>query len=148
MIIDKIDNSGLYAHLSDSLSKAFAFLHETDLATLAPGKHEIDGDEVFALILEYETKEQAACKLESHFRYIDLQYIITGTEYMGLCPLTGQKPVVENRKDDYAFYESEVSLMRFEPGMFAIFFPEDLHMTSIQIDAPSALKKVVVKVKL
>ncbi len=148
MIIDKIDNSGLYAHLSDSFSKAFTFLQETDLTTLAPGKHEIDGEDVFALILEYETKEQAACKLESHFRYIDLQYIISGTEYMGLCQLADQKPVVESRKDDYAFYESEVSLMRFEPGMFAIFFPEDLHMTSIQADAPSVLKKVVVKVKL
>jgi len=50
-------------------------------------------------------------------------------------------------EQDYALYGGDVSYLRLEQGMFAIFFPEDLHMPGIDHVA-SPVIKVVVKVKV
>ena len=34
------------------------------------GKYEIKGDEVFAILQSYDTKEEADCKLEAHKKYV------------------------------------------------------------------------------
>lgn len=73
MVIDKIENSNPYAGLSNNIAKAFAFIKETDLLSIAVGKHEIDNSDIFANVMEYDTKEESEGKLESHFKYIDIQ---------------------------------------------------------------------------
>lgn len=62
MVIDKIENSKLYECLSERITKAFAFINETDLSSIALGKYEIDKDDIFALVQEYETKDKSECK--------------------------------------------------------------------------------------
>ena len=57
MVIDKIDNYKLYTSLSERIAKAFAYINKTDLLQIDPGKYEIDGDNIFALIQEYDTKD-------------------------------------------------------------------------------------------
>src|SRR5687767_9107304 len=42
--------------------KAFAYLKETDLASLKPGKYPIDGENVFATVTEGPTKEMDQTK--------------------------------------------------------------------------------------
>src|SRR5215212_8148883 len=68
--------------------KAFAFLKEQDLNALSKGKHAIDGENVFATIQEAATKDFDSTKWESHRKYIDLQYVVSGEERMGVCPVT------------------------------------------------------------
>lgn len=148
MVIDKIEHSKLYACLSDKIAKAFAFINETDLSSIASGKYEIDKDDIFALVQEYDTKDKSECKLEGHTKYIDVQYIISGVELIGVRPLKNQIPVTKNNEDDYAFYEGDSDLIRVDTGMFAIFFPEDLHMPCIKLNQSSRVKKVVVKVRI
>ncbi len=148
MIIDNIKNADLYRSMSERIAKAFDYIVQTDFSDLPTGRHEIEGDDIFALVLEYETKVEDLCKIEAHYKYIDLQYIISGEEYMGLAQLTNQIPVVKNEEHDYAFYETEVSMMKFVPDMFALYFPNDLHETSIMVNAPAPIRKVVVKIRL
>lgn len=148
MVIDKIENSQLYACLSEKIAKAFAYINETDLSSIATGKYEIDKDDIFALVQEYDTKNRSECKLEGHIRYIDVQYIISGLELIGVKPLIDQLPVTKNDEDDYAFYDGDPDFIRLDTGMFAIFFPEDLHMPCIKFNQISRVKKVVVKVRI
>lgn len=148
MVIDKIENFKLYECLSERIAKAFTFINETDLSAIALGKYEIDKDDIFALVQEYDTKDENECKLEGHSRYIDVQYIISGVELIGVRLLKEQKPVTKNEENDYTFYEGDSDLIRIDKGMFAIFFPEDLHMPCIKSDQRSRVKKVVVKVKI
>lgn len=66
MILDTLDNYHLYQSVNERIAKGFEFLHNTDLDAIPSGKHDIDGDTIFALVQEYQTKPLAECKLESH----------------------------------------------------------------------------------
>jgi YhcH/YjgK/YiaL family protein len=148
MVIDKIENYRLYSKLTKRLAKGFEFITNTDLGIIEPGKYQIDNDDIFAIVQEYDTKEEKECVLEGHHKYIDIQYIISGVEFMGFTPLTNQVSVEENLEKDYTFYEGNTSLLRVEEGMFTLFFPEDLHRPGVKADQISKVKKVVVKVKI
>ncbi len=148
MVLDKIENSKLYAGLSEKIAKAFAYINETDLHSFAPGRYEIDNGDIFALIQEYDTKEKSDCKLEGHKRFIDVQYIISGAELIGITQLKNQIPTEKNDEDDYAFYECATDFIKLDAGMFAIFFPEDLHKPCIKLNQISRIKKIVIKVKI
>lgn len=148
MIIDKIENYKLYEGLSKRISKAFKYIVDTDLLNTESGRYEIEGDEIFAMVQSYDTKKLSEAKLEGHFKYIDIQYVITGVENMGCTPMRNQAIVSMNEDDDYAFYEGAAPLFKVEAGMFTVFFPEDLHMPCIECDNMSEVKKVVVKVKV
>jgi YhcH/YjgK/YiaL family protein len=148
MVIDKIENYRLYSTLTKRLAKGFEFINNTDLITIAPGKYEIDNDNLFAIVQEYDTKEEEDSVLEGHHNYIDIQYVIQGVELMGFTPLTNQEVVEENLEKDYTFYKGETSMLRVEAGMFTLFFPEDLHRPGVKAGQISKVKKVVVKVKI
>lgn len=148
MIIDKIENQGLYTHISKRLAKGFEFINKSNLETIAPGTHEIDNKEVFAIVMEYDTKEVKDCVLEGHTKYIDIQYIIEGVELMGVTTKKDQKIVTSDVAKDYTFYEGETSLVSIGAGMFTVFFPDDLHMPCIQAGKSSRVKKIVVKVQV
>ena len=148
MVFDKIENSKLYTSLSEDIAKGLAFIVENDLAQLEPGKYEIDKDNVLAIVQEYETKDEPDGKLEGHFQHIDIQYMIEGEERMGIKHLKDQIPYEKNMDKDVAFYKDDCSFIKAEKGMFAIFYPEDLHMPCINSDTSSQVKKLVIKIKV
>ena len=149
MIIDKIENINTYKNLSNRLSKAFDYIINTDLKNTAPGKYDIDGENIFALINEYQTKPESEGKLEAHRKYIDVQYVIAGEELMGYAPF-GTQTVLEPYKDenDVIFYNGEKSFTKVAAGMFAIFFPSDVHMPGINAGKTIKVKKMVIKVRI
>ena len=149
MIIDKLSNSHLYSGLGESINKAFAYLKETDFSKMEIGKYEIDGDNIFALVNEYNTKDATEGKLEAHKRYIDLQFVAKGSELMGYAPLENQKVIDEyNEQNDIFFFSGKKSFTLVDEGMFAIFFPTDVHLPGIKVNEKSFVKKVVIKVKV
>ncbi len=98
------------------------------------------------MISEYETKTESEGKLEAHRKYIDVQYVIEGEELMGYAPL-GNQQILEPYKEenDIIFYTVEKSFTKVSAGMFAIFFPTDVHMPGICVEKMSAVKKLVIK---
>jgi YhcH/YjgK/YiaL family protein len=68
---------------------------------------------------------------------------------MGYAPL-GEQEILEPYKEenDIIFYKGEKVFIKVPEGMFAIFFPEDVHMPGIQIEKKSPIKKLVIKVKV
>ena len=149
MIIDNLENAGLYSDIHEYFTKAFEFLQETDLENTESGKYVLEGDKVFAMVQEYNSRDILDCKLEAHRKYIDIQYIISGKEYIGIDHLKDQKSKEgydENK--DVIFFQADPSLVKMEAGMFAIFFPHDLHMPCVKIGKPEKVKKVVVKVQV
>jgi YhcH/YjgK/YiaL family protein len=148
MILDTIANCHLYLSINERIAKGFDYLRTTDLDSLPCGKHDIDGDTIFALVQEYQTKPIAECKLESHKKYIDIQYVIRGEEMMGITTQNNQTILEQNLEKDYTFYEGTTSLIRVSKGMFTIFFPDDLHQPCVQTETVLEVKKVVIKVMI
>ena len=149
MIIDNLDNAAYYNSLGENIAKALSYLKSTDFTQLETGKYEIEGDEIFALVSEYQTKHARDEKLEAHKKYIDVQYIVSGAELMGCSTFTGQQPSKEyDESRDFMLYDEQPDFfVKVTAGMFTIFYPTDLHMPSIEVGEPSAIKKVVMKVR-
>lgn len=131
--------------------KAFAFLKNTDLKALEVKKHELDGDNLFALVSEYMTKNEEDAKFEAHKKYVDIQYVISGSEQMSITPVTKKGEVLtpyDETKDLEFMTVSESSHYIATPEKFFLFFPSDLHRPSVKVGENAQVKKVVVKVKL
>jgi YhcH/YjgK/YiaL family protein len=149
MILDNIKNASLYYNLSERIQLGLKYLQETDLSKLEPGKYEIDGTNVYAAVSSYDTRTMDLVKWEAHKKYIDIQYIIEGTEKMGYSYITEMNsPTEYNETKDVLFYQGNGDFVTVKSGNFAIFFPEDVHAPNMAVDTPSAVKKVVVKVAL
>jgi YhcH/YjgK/YiaL family protein len=149
MILDKLENADLYSGISENLKKGFEFLKNNNLSTFETGRYEIDGNEVYAMISEYESKAPQDCKPEAHQIYTDIQYIVSGREAIGFATLNGQRCIAEHNHDkDIAFFSGKTTPLTLESGMFAVFFPQDIHRPCMRIEGPEKVKKVVVKFKL
>ena len=61
--------------LSVVLQTGLLFLKNTDVVNLSLGRHDIDGDHIFALVSEYEVEPKENRRPESHEKYIDIQYV-------------------------------------------------------------------------
>lgn len=128
--------------------KAFAFLKNQDLNTIAKGKYPIDGDNVYASVTYDSTKDFNKTNWESHRKYIDLQYVIAGEERIGVAPISEAKVTNEyNEKRESANYITEGKFYSAKPGTFFIFFPSDVHRPGITPGGNKPVKKLVVKVK-
>ncbi|WP_026463034.1 YhcH/YjgK/YiaL family protein [Adhaeribacter aquaticus] len=151
MVLDKIENAHLYTSLGEGIAQAFKFITTTDFATAEPGKHEIDGDKVFAFVSEYDTKEITEGITEAHRKHLDVQFVYSGSEVFGYAPLKAQS-VTQDYDDekDLILFKADLSFNKLDAGMFAIFFPDDVHMPGVKLaqDTTSKVKKVVVKVRL
>ena len=147
MIIDHIDNYKNYENLGIKIALALTHISESDFNNKEPGRYDIDGDDIFVGVNDYNTKDASECRLEGHRKYIDVQYIANGSEIMGYAPLSGQEPIDEyNVKKDLMFFEGDASFVKLDKGMFAIFFPQDLHMPGT--GDGGAVRKIVVKIKI
>ena len=148
MIIDTLENADLYRSLGPRIASALDYLKTTDFTDLAPGKYPIDEDRLFAIVDDYQTIPGTEVELEGHRRYIDVQYLVSGSELIGYAPLLGQTPFREYDNDeDFVLYRGEASFVRLSAGMFAILYPHDLHMPCVG-EPPVAVRKVVVKVMI
>ena len=149
MILDKIENAKLYKGLNDRVDRALEYIGKTDLINIEEGKYEIDGDNIYALVNVYNTKERSECYLEAHRKYIDVQFVVKGSELFGYSPLESQKPhAIYNEEKDFELFNEEPVFIKFYSGMFAIFYPGDLHMPGIKSESPAEVKKVVIKVRI
>lgn len=152
MIFDLAQNLDFYKELGikGRYAKAVEFLKNTNLAGLTPGRHEIDGDEVFANVVEYITVPWNEAKYEAHKNYTDIQYVIDGTEIMTFAPVSELKVSVpyDSDKDVMFFDDSNPGLqVAAKAGQYMIFNPWDGHKPKAANGTPAPIKKVIVKIK-
>jgi biofilm protein TabA len=131
--------------------EAFNFLKVTDLDTIAPGKYNLDGNNVYVIVSDGPAKAMEDAKWENHRNYIDIQYVVRGKEKMGIAPLS--KATVTQAYDavkDIAFNsvpEKDSHYYDAEPGTFLIFFPQDAHRPGIKVEGSDTVRKVVIKIR-
>jgi YhcH/YjgK/YiaL family protein len=142
-----MENACLYAGLSSLLARAFDYIHSTDLSELAPGRYAIDGNNLFVMISEYTTKPEMQGAWEAHCTFIDLQYIIGGTEKIGFGPVGRMKKGVYDPEKDFLPLEGAGDYCTVHKGDFMVLWPDDAHMPGIANDSPTPVKKAVFKIR-
>lgn len=129
--------------------KAFAFMRDSDLANLKPGRHVIDGDNVYATVTEAPSKTFEKSAWESHRKYIDLQYVILGKEKIGVAAPSEAKVINPyDETKDVANYSARGEFYIADPDAFFLFFPDNLHRPNILVDGYDVVKKLVIKIKV
>lgn len=146
MIIDKLENIGMYASVNPLFAQAIEFLKSTDLNAHELGKVVLKEGELFVNFAAARPKTKDDAKIETHNNFIDIQIPLTGTELMGYMPRTDLAEAEYNVEKDVTFYPGHATdYLTVKPGMFAIFFPEDAHAPGV---TEVELKKVIVKVRV
>ena len=148
MIIDSLNGFERYWYAHKSFDKVYRFLKSHDLERMIEGRHEIDGDNIYATVSCGQGKQPEEAQLEAHDSYIDVQVLIEGDETMGWKDRS-------TCNDETASYDAGNDLILFEdmpdvyftlePKHVAVFFPHDAHAPMI---SNGVVKKIVVKVKL
>ncbi len=151
MILDNLTQWQRYTVLSPRFQPAFDFLHKFN-GQLPTGRHEIDGDHVYALVQKYTTKPAKDGQFEAHRKYIDVQYVHAGRETILWAPLASltQVNLPYREEQDAALFAlvPTATPLHLSAGQFTILFPEDGHVPCCLWDQPGEVLKVVVKVRV
>ena len=148
MIIDRVEYYNCYPY-GPVWNTAFEFLGSITSGA-EEKKYEIQGDDIYAMIASYNTKEPH--KFEAHREYVDIQCLLEGQEIIESTALNGLTvDMPYDPEKDVEFYvktDSRKIISHLMPGIFIAFFPHDAHMPGVSVgDFPEIVKKVVVKIK-
>lgn len=121
------------AFLHPALVRALEYLRSGACADpAAVGRHDILGDELYAIVSEICGSPSEEKPFERHERYIDIHYVLEGRETIGWLPLAeGGAPYTDElAASDYALFRpqgSEAYGIPLRAGQYAVMFPHDLH---------------------
>ena len=146
MIFDRIENINNYKGLG-RLYTALEFMAKTDFTQIPIGKYELDGDNIYYMVQQYDTNPDKTVA-EAHKKYIDIQYIVKGEEIIAVAPIQTEKKLVDAKEEkDVWHYECETQPVVLKDGDFMVLYPSDLHLPGKAVNEPSEVLKVVIKVK-
>ncbi len=139
-----------YNYLEKKFTAAYQWLRDTDLKSLPVGSYPIIEGMVTANVQEYTTFPPEEGSFETHEKFFDIQYMVTGREQFGVCKRDGLKVKERIEENDLIFYEEPAlsGTVLLEEGDLIVVAPEDAHKPRCQAGTPMAVKKVVVKVAL
>lgn len=160
MIVNKFTNSDNNIHLNAILKHIIDKVQQQDLYNIVLGRHTIEGfsaDDAFFVVMEYQTTPTSEHGPEFHQEYIDIQFIMSGSERCGWGIITDEERAVlatkyhYDRERDICFIsDNNISLSYFNLNTdeYYIFTPNTLHMPNLSVDTPTQVRKVVIKIKL
>lgn len=150
MLFSNITVAEKYNYLEEKFTKAYEWLRSTDIASLQPGSYPIAGDQVVANVQEYTTISPDEASFETHEKFFDIQYVVSGREQFGVCKREGLTVKERREENDLIFYDEPgmSGSVLLEEGYLIIVAPEDAHKPRCVAGVPCQVKKVVVKVAL
>ena len=159
MIYRHLDNYGdeviSHSRLKDAMTFLMSLLKKTELPD---GKYIWDQehpDELFANVQTYQSKNFEDGHFESHKKYADLQYVISGEEFLyvpGASFASLREKVPYSVEKDCALQfllpEQECSRFLLKPETFVVLFPNEAHAPGIATHhGKTEIRKIVIKIK-
>ena len=148
MIYDRFDNLHLYCRPGERLHRALVYARDV-APTISEGRIDIDGDRLYASVAAYETGSRAERRFEAHKRYIDIQALLDDEEVIDVS-LDRDLSVLEayDEKRDVMFLAPppQFASLAMRPGLFAVFYPNDIHRPGCHPGEKRRVRKIVMKV--
>jgi YhcH/YjgK/YiaL family protein len=174
MIYGHLSAPDAYAHLlvNPAWKLAFDWLKTVTSSTPA-GIQKLQGEDIYVNVHGYDTLSREQCRFESHRRYVDLQYCISGSEIIDWSLASALEPDGAYDGDkDLQFYHpphpapslaglrsasdvltssscllnSRLTPLSMFSGSFAIFHPSDAHRPKVRGGVSPSVFKLVIKV--
>lgn len=128
---------------------AVTYLKSLKVTEADVGKHIVD-DDFFYIVQEYTTKPAEECKLESHRKYIDVQFIVEGREEMDIVDVARLSIKEEyNDEKDVIFWNVPCRMVHLTLNVdnYVVLYPENAHRGAIAVKNNEKVLKIVGKVK-
>lgn len=150
MIVTDVAHLAEQATLTPALQKALSFLQALPSQPLADGRIEIDGSNVYALVLSYQTEAGGDWVFEGHRKYLDIQYVLSGEEVIGWAFLDRAAVTMPYDPEKDAWLgtvpATEITPVLLAAGQLVVLYPTDAHAPKNAAGAEGPVKKIVVKV--
>ena len=148
--IDSLNSNKSLSCLGQS-NKIIEIIEKTDFTKKDDGTYKIDSEDFYYIIATYNTtnniKEKPA---EAHRKFIDLQYILYGEEKIGYADYRNPKMMLKEYDEgsDAEFFKriEDESFFVLKKGMYAVFFPEDVHRPGLTNKETRGVRKVIFKI--
>ena len=147
MIVCHYTDLTKYGALLPHLEDALARMEELERDGFPTGRYEFPGG--FLMIQRGETAPADQGLYETHQKYLDVQYMIEGSEEMLYLPasdLAVEKPY--DPQADIGFFTAKSgrgTAVQIWSGMCYVVFPEDGHMPCRHTGVPASYVKAVIK---
>lgn len=148
MITGNIKDYKKYCSIHKNFEKTFEFLktlsEESEL-----GSTVLEENTLRVNVSQYETVPGAPREFEAHKDFIDIHYVIKGSEVFGYSNLSKLTVTKEYDKEgDYFLLDGAADELALGEGDFCVVFPEDAHIPFIKKCCDGTLKRATAKVRL
>ncbi len=136
--------------LTQRIEKALKFIQRLDADSLQEGKYIVDED-FFYIVQEYNTKSPEEGKYEAHKKYVDIQYMVDGCEYIAVTAAAFlELDGAYNEETDVQFLKDAkcASNVLLTSGKYAILYPKDAHKPGLSVNGIIRVKKILGKVRM
>lgn len=152
MILDTLKNADYYRGLNAGIDKVLEEFKKYTPDNYPTGKLELNGDKLFMIFNNYETHSYVGATAEAHRQYIDVMYMVEGCETICVKPVDQLSQITKEYDPAIdallAKTDADATLAHLVPGSFIVLFPQDAHSPGCHVDSPSAVKKIVAKVRI
>jgi YhcH/YjgK/YiaL family protein len=148
MIKDSLANASLYTAVHPRFKQAFEWLAAAIADGIPESRVEIDGTSLVALPQRYDTHPFDCRKFETHEKFIDIQYIVSGCESIVMGDPKEMDPVVPyDAEKDFAFFGGRGAVETVRAGEYLIIWPHEAHAPGCDPGPEAAaVHKIVLKV--
>ncbi|CAG7614905.1 hypothetical protein PAESOLCIP111_01759 [Paenibacillus solanacearum] len=133
-----------------SIQAGVDYIRRTNFDTVEDGTYAIEGEHLFAIVQTVGTEAKPLRTPESHETHIDIQCLLRGEERIGVVRADGKQRITQQLLDekDLLLYDAGLddADLLLTPGMFAVFFPADVHRPCCSVTGDRKIRKVVVKI--
>ena len=151
MILDTLENLSLYTCLHPGLEQFEEAFRQYTPSYYPLGKQELDGENAFLILKEYETAPLKGALLEAHNQYWDIMYMLEGEEIVYVKPRKRIRHIVKeyNEQDDalLASLDEDCTPVLLTAGQFLILLPDDAHCPERESGAKTRAKKIIGKLR-
>jgi YhcH/YjgK/YiaL family protein len=137
MILDQLHRLIDYAELHRGIAMVDRHIRDGELQRLVLGRHELASG-ISVGLDQYDSKASSEIIWETHRQFIDIQVVLRGRERLLWRPLQDDLPIhsAYDAEYDRTFYalQDEGDGFVLMSGLFAIFFPGDVHAPSLRVD--------------
>jgi len=145
----KLDNGSNFEFIKNTSKAAYNFIVNFNPSANKDGNYDL-GDGVYANVMSYITLDSNLTIYETHKKYIDIQFVIYGTEIMMMQPVEDIKDRIftkYNAEKDVTLYDYNSGKVRILcPADSIVFYPNVAHRGGISVNCPTYIRKIVVKV--
>ena len=112
MILDSLENSKRIECIHPLFKQAFDYVKSTDFSKMEDGKYDIADAGFTVSIASLFGKEKSEAAIETHKKFIDIQFPLLGVEKIGWKPGDQllEESVPYNEEQDIAFYRQTYRL--------------------------------------